>query len=68
MSPIPLEELLDPEQTGWEALGNTLEMARRLRKLRERHRPIFTINHKDGTGCACGRVDPCPDAEILEGK
>lgn len=37
------------------------EMARRLRKLAERHKP--------GGGCVdCCRGRYCPDAEILEGK
>ena len=65
--PKSLEELLEE----WEQAAKLRdgernrasdEMARRLRKLAERHK------RASATGCECGAGHPCPDTEILEGR
>lgn len=69
-----LEELLNPR--GKRALFQmepAQEMARRLRKLAERHHIVYRVPEKARehyawtTECFCGQQD-CPDAEILAGK
>ena len=66
--PLPLKELLEnfmgPRKE--HHTGYTGEMARRLKALGERHREDSVGPH--GLECFCGRLWPCPDAEILEGQ
>ena len=74
MSDTPLDELLD----GWSIQSDVFhvamkptgdEMARRLRKLKERHQKAEPRGNSDYNVCrACGETWPCPDSEILEGR
>lgn len=70
----PLEELLQDARDGAYLDAGVIaaeEMARRLRKLAERHQreEFYGYNMHLIVRCrGCREAWPCPDAEILEGR
>jgi hypothetical protein len=67
--PISLEKLLEPYGCACPGCARSMEMARRLRKLRERHQLELAPHLCRAHLCrSCGKPFPCPDAQIIEGR
>ena len=66
--PKPLEELLEVDPYNHPPSAQQVEMARRLRRLDERHQKQDHAGIPEGECKGCLYTWPCPDRRLLDGE